>query len=122
VIAAAHDLSDGGLAVAAAEMALAADTGVTLEADGALSPAAWFFGEDQGRYLLATGDPDALLARARAAGVAARAIGRTGGAAVRLGDAAEIALPRLRDVHAGGFPRLMGERPEGGPAAGAPDR
>ncbi|HUF87617.1 MAG TPA: phosphoribosylformylglycinamidine synthase subunit PurL, partial [Thermohalobaculum sp.] len=53
LITAAHDLSDGGLAVAAAEMALAAGTGVALEADPALPAAAWFFGEDQGRYLVA---------------------------------------------------------------------
>ena len=42
LITAAHDLSDGGLAVAAAEMALAAGTGVTLEAAEQLSPPAWF--------------------------------------------------------------------------------
>ncbi|HEU0221151.1 MAG TPA: phosphoribosylformylglycinamidine synthase subunit PurL, partial [Paracoccaceae bacterium] len=48
LISAAHDLSDGGLALAAGEMALAGDTGVALTGDGALSAAAWFFGEDQG--------------------------------------------------------------------------
>ena len=73
LIAAAHDLSDGGLAVAAAEMALAGDTGVALDVDGSLPPAAWFFGEDQARYLLATSDPDALLASARARPASPRA-------------------------------------------------
>jgi phosphoribosylformylglycinamidine synthase len=121
LITAAHDLSDGGLAVAAAEMALAGGTGVALEADDALSPAAWFFGEDQGRYLLATGDPEALLARARAGGVPARAVGRTGGDTVRLGGSA-VALEELRAAHEGGFPRLMGERPEEGLVSITPER
>ena len=53
LVAAAHDLSDGGLALAAAEMALAGGVGVDLQADAALGAAAWFFGEDQGRYLMA---------------------------------------------------------------------
>jgi phosphoribosylformylglycinamidine synthase subunit PurL len=108
LITAAHDLSDGGLAVAAAEMALAADTGVTLDAARDLPPGAWFFGEDQNRYLLATNDPHALLACARAAGVPARIVGRTGEIAVRLG-ASEIAVAKLRESHERCLPRLMGE-------------
>lgn len=108
LITAAHDLSDGGLAVAAAEMAFAGDTGLVLDAPEGVSPAGWFFGEDQARYLVATTDPDAVLARAGGAGVPARAVGRTGGAAVRLG-AAEVALAALREAHETGLPRLMGE-------------
>jgi phosphoribosylformylglycinamidine synthase len=107
---AAHDLSDGGLAVAAAEMALAAGAGVTLDGPDGMDPAAWFFGEDQGRYLLACAPDDlpALLAAARAAGVPARAVGAVGGDAVTLG-AASVALAELRAAHEGGFARLMGE-------------
>ncbi|MHA1527979.1 MAG: phosphoribosylformylglycinamidine synthase subunit PurL [Alphaproteobacteria bacterium] len=108
LITAAHDLSDGGLAVAAAEMALAADTGVAIEADGALAPSAWFFGEDQGRYLLACTDADAVIAAAAEAGVTARRVGETGGGAVCLG-ASEVALGDLRAAHEGGFARMMGE-------------
>ncbi|QDL92133.1 phosphoribosylformylglycinamidine synthase subunit PurL [Paroceanicella profunda] len=52
LITAAHDLSDGGLAVAAGEMALAANIGVVLADNDLLTPAEWFFGEDQGRYLV----------------------------------------------------------------------
>ena len=49
-VSAVHDLSDGGLAVALAEMAMAGGIGATVEAQG-LSHA-FFFGEDQGRYVL----------------------------------------------------------------------
>ncbi|MEO1491497.1 MAG: phosphoribosylformylglycinamidine synthase subunit PurL [Pseudomonadota bacterium] len=110
LIAAAHDLSDGGLAVAAAEMALAGDIGVTVEAHGELDPAAWFFGEDQARYLLACREnaTDAVIDHAISAGVPVRKIGRTGGATVRLG-AASVDLTDLSQAHDGGFARMMGE-------------
>ena len=108
VIAAAHDLSDGGLALAAAEMALAGGVGVEIEADAALTAAEWFFGEDQARYLLACADPAPVLARAAEAGVPARLIGRATGEAVVLGSA-RVPLATLRAAHAAGLPRLMGE-------------
>jgi len=84
-IRAATDLSDGGLALAAFEMAEGAGIGVALGAAdiGAL------FGEDQARYLLAV-DPSqlaALLAAATEAGVPAGEAGRFGGDAVTLGSA-----------------------------------
>jgi phosphoribosylformylglycinamidine synthase len=107
---AAHDLSDGGLAVAAAEMALAAEAGVVLEDDASLPQLAWFFGEDQGRYLVACA-PEALaavLAEAASAGVPARAVGRVTGDAVVLGGAS-VPLVALAEAHGTGFARLMGE-------------
>ncbi|MEM7745218.1 MAG: AIR synthase-related protein, partial [Pseudomonadota bacterium] len=110
LITAAHDLSDGGLAVAAAEMALAGDTGVGLDAHADLDPAAWFFGEDQGRYLVAckAEHADRLVELAIAAPVPVRRVGTTGGDKVRLG-ASEVPLADLRDAHEGGFARMMGE-------------
>ncbi len=111
LITAAHDLSDGGLAVAAAEMALAAGTGVTIEAHPALSPAEWFFGEDQARYLVACrpAATDAVLAAAGNAGVPARRVGATGGDTVALG-ASALPLVTLHEIHGTGFARMMGER------------
>ncbi len=108
LVTAAHDLADGGLGLAAAEMALAGGTGLTLDADPTLAAAAWFFGEDQARYLLATTDPDAVIARAQAAAVPTRAVGRTGGDTVRLGTS-EVPLATLREAHERALPRLMGE-------------
>ncbi|HSF96176.1 MAG TPA: phosphoribosylformylglycinamidine synthase subunit PurL [Thermohalobaculum sp.] len=108
LITAAHDLSDGGLAIAAAEMALAAGTGVALEADPALAPAAWLFGEDQGRYLVASTDPEAVIAAATATGVPARKVGRAGGETIRLG-ASDLPFAALREAHMTGFARMMRE-------------
>ena len=53
-VSAVHDVSDGGLLVAVAEMALAGNRGVELfPYEGKLPPHAVWFGEDQGRYVLA---------------------------------------------------------------------
>jgi phosphoribosylformylglycinamidine synthase len=104
----AHDLSDGGLALAAAEIALASGVGVTIEADPSLPPLAWFFGEDQARYLVACADPAPVLAAATSAGVPARVVGRAGGDALALGGES-VPLATLRAAHQGGFARMMGE-------------
>jgi phosphoribosylformylglycinamidine synthase subunit PurL len=89
-IRACTDLSDGGLALAAFEMAAAAGCGIAVEE----GDTAWFFAEDQGRYLLAVPAEHAagLVALAGQAGLRARAIGSFGGALVALGaDAAPLA-------------------------------
>ena len=78
LLSAAHDLSDGGLAVAAAEMALASGCGATVAgAPKGMAPGAWFFGEDQGRYLLACPAKSAM-ADSTSAKPMASALRRTG--------------------------------------------
>ena len=52
-VAACHDLADGGLYVALAEMVLASKVGADLEVPAEVDPTGWLFGEEQGRYLLA---------------------------------------------------------------------
>jgi phosphoribosylformylglycinamidine synthase len=88
-IRACTDLGDGGLALAAFEMAEGAGLGVTLSP----TDTAQLFGEDQARYLLAidAGDLPALQAAAQAADVPLAQVGRFGGATVELGgDAAPL--------------------------------
>jgi len=82
LISAAHDLSDGGLALALADMALAADCGVAVQG----GDTGWFFGGDQGRYILATNDPEAVLAMAASEIVPAAEIGTVTGKDICLGD------------------------------------
>ena len=105
-IAACHDLSDGGLIVAAAEMALAGDIGMVLRPPDTSIP--WLFGEDQARYLVATDDPDGLLAAAEEAAVPAEAVGRTGGDALTVGAASSISLAEMRRLHEDWLPAFMG--------------
>ena len=95
MIRACSDLSDGGLALAAFEMAEAAGLGLTLEA----GQTAQLFGEDQARYLLAVAPADlaVLVQAAKAAGVPVASVGSFGGSAVTFGaDTALLAdLSRL---------------------------
>jgi phosphoribosylformylglycinamidine synthase II len=110
LLSGAHDLSDGGLAMAAAEVAMASNCGATIDAHAALTAAEWFFGEDQARYLLAipAGSVDDALAMAAGANVPAARIGALGGDAVTLGGVS-AQLSTLRNAHATGFARMMGE-------------
>lgn len=83
MIGACTDLSDGGLAMAAFEMAEAAGVGITLDA----SDTPTLFGEDQGRYLIATSmdKAEALMIAAGQAGVAITTVGKFGGSDVSFG-------------------------------------
>ena len=104
-----HDLSDGGLACGAAEMALASGVGVTLNASSHAHAHFYLFGEDQARYLIATDKPAALLARAEKAGVHASIAAVAGGD--RVASAAglfDVALSDLRAAHEGWMPAFMG--------------
>ena len=106
---AVHDLSDGGLAVALAEMAMASGFGATVDTPAGADPLAAFFGEDQGRYLLTVADTDAAAVGERAvrAGVSLLAIGRTGGTDLKLGAARAISVASLRQAHEAWFPAYM---------------
>jgi len=82
-IDACTDLSDGGLALAAFEMAEAAGVGVTLDAHDTPT----LFGEDQARYLIATSfdKAEALMSAASAAHVSVTMVGKFGGDSVNFG-------------------------------------
>jgi len=106
-VSAVHDLSDGGLAVALAEMALAGGIGASVEAAGLEH--AFFFGEDQGRYLLtsAPGETAAIAGEAKRLGVPLKRIGATGGETLQLGGAAPVAFAALAEAHENWLPDFM---------------
>jgi phosphoribosylformylglycinamidine synthase len=107
-VAAVHDLSDGGLICAAAEMALAANVGALLFNSGNLSPTAFAFGEDQARYLLAVSpeSEQAIYAAAREAGVYAEPVGIAGSREILFADE-YVSLDDLRAAHEGWMPAYM---------------
>src|SRR6476661_4328879 len=107
LLSAAHDISDGGALVAIAEMALASGMGADISLPNVPNPAAILFGEDQGRVIVTTNDPDAVIAAATASNIFATAVGRTGGHAVS-GPGFSASVTDLRTAHEGFFPRLMG--------------
>jgi phosphoribosylformylglycinamidine synthase len=107
-VRACHDVSDGGLLVAVAEMAMAGRVGVRLSAGPRDIPShAFWFGEDQGRYVLAVPDSPTLLRAAEAAGVPAMRLGTSGGQDLTLPDGGTISVARLREAHERFFPSFM---------------
>ena len=114
-LGAVHDISDGGLAIALAEMAMAGGIGVKLEADAVVGLAhAFFFGEDQARYVV-TARPEesmALHADAQAAGVPVVWIGTTGGMTLDLPGEPPIAIGALAKAFESWFPAYMDGKKE----------
>ncbi|MBR46713.1 MAG: phosphoribosylformylglycinamidine synthase II [Rhodospirillaceae bacterium] len=114
-ITACHDISDGGLLVAVAEMVLAAlvegrDIGAAIDApDGNLRPAAWCFGEDQARYIVTAPEnvAQAILDDAAQAKIPIDSIGLSGGASLTLGPSDAISLDELKRAHEDWLPDYM---------------
>lgn len=99
-IGACTDLSDGGLALAAFEIAHAAGCGITLD----LADTATLFGEDQARYLISTSfdKAEALMVAAGRAGVPLATVGKVGSDVVRI-CGSEAPLAELSAAYAATF-------------------
>ncbi len=95
VVSAVHDVSDGGLLVALAEMAMAGRIGAVLEAIPGIPAHALWFGEDQARYVVTAPDADEVARRAKAAMVPLRRIGATGGRVLAFGDERPLPIESL---------------------------
>jgi phosphoribosylformylglycinamidine synthase len=114
LVTAVHDCSDGGAAIAVAEMALAGNIGLHMTVVEQIpNPAAILFGEDQSRYVVTTRDADAVRSAANAAQLFAVPIGTTGGDRITFdlvgrGGEQSVSLADLRAAHEGFFPKLMG--------------
>jgi phosphoribosylformylglycinamidine synthase subunit PurL len=138
LLAAAHDLSDGGLALALVEATLAAGVGATVElpevqgpgtgggagvavdaglgAPGDPEPAAQvalaaLVSESTSRVLTAAPPEaaDRLTTLARTAGVPATRLGATGGDRLIVPGLLDLPLPQLRDAYEGALPRALGD-------------
>ncbi len=113
LVTAVHDCSDGGAAVAVAEMALAGNIGMTMTVVEQIpNPAAILFGDDLGRFVVTTRDPDTVMGLANAANLFAVPIGTTGGDVLTFdlvgrGGQQSVGLADLRAAHEGFFPALM---------------
>jgi phosphoribosylformylglycinamidine synthase len=111
-VATCHDVSDGGVLVALAEMAIAGDLGAAINAPLGAGPLhAWLFGEDQGRYVIAL-EADAVEAvrqEAARAEVPAQVIGITGGDRLTVNGAYAISIGALRESHEAWLPGFMAE-------------
>jgi phosphoribosylformylglycinamidine synthase subunit PurL len=108
-----HDCSDGGVAVALAEMAIAGGCGLTVTPEAELVPAGWCFAESASRVLVSV-DPAhvaGLTQRAAAAGVPAVELGTTGGAQLVVEGAFDVGLDDAARAWRDALPRLLDGRP-----------
>ena len=107
-VRACHDVSDGGILVALAEMIIAGGVGARVATHPRDIPGhAFWFGEDQARYLVACPDSFSLIRAADAAGVPAIRIAVSGGQDLTLPDGGTISIAALREAHARFFPAWM---------------
>jgi phosphoribosylformylglycinamidine synthase len=104
-VAACHDVSDGGLLIAVAEMAMAGDTGAVLTPE---RDHGFWFGEDQARYIMAVHSPAAILDAAARHGIPAEIIGTSGGDDLTLPGSLPISLKSIREAHERFFADWMG--------------
>ena len=114
-LSSAHDLADGGLAIAVAESSLAGGLGARIDHGaldeqlklGNLSAEALLFGESQARYLVSCAPGDQRLAEvvatARAHKVTARPIGVVGGDRIEIGEWISESLDHVRSIWEGGI-------------------
>jgi phosphoribosylformylglycinamidine synthase II len=105
LVHAVHDVSGGGLAVALAEMAVAASTGCSVDIDDA----AELFTELPSRFVVATGRPDDLCARAAQFGVPAAVLGHATGDRVTVGTLLDLPVGELSRAHEGNLALALGE-------------
>ncbi len=110
IATAAHDVSDGGLLVALAEMAIASGIGATLvNAPEDIPAHAFWFGEDQARYVATVhaGAVDAIVARAALAGVPVAWIGTTGDETLAIAGQRPILVEALSEQFERWLPAYM---------------
>jgi len=107
-VTACHDISDGGLLVALADMAIAGGVGASVAPPaGVAHEHAFWFGEDQARYLLTTNEPEKVVARMTAASVPTLKLGTTVGDALTIADAGAIGIAELRHINEAWLPAYM---------------
>jgi phosphoribosylformylglycinamidine synthase II len=115
LVTASHDVSDGGLLVALAEMVMASGIGAALDAAPEDTAAhAFWFGEDQARYVITVrpADVEKVAARLRSANVPLHRIGTTDGETIALPGERPILIKALAERFEGWLPSYMA----GGPA------
>jgi phosphoribosylformylglycinamidine synthase len=109
LVSAVHDVSDGGVLVALAEMAMASGIGAVLEAPADVPAHAFWFGEDQARYVVTARDGEEIARRAAAAGVPLRRLGATGGQSLAVAGARPLSVRDLVSRFESWLPAYMAQ-------------
>jgi phosphoribosylformylglycinamidine synthase len=109
-----HDLSDGGLIAALADMAISGNMGASVTIEGEMPLHASLFSETQARYLV-TADVETaenIRKEAKDAGIPVAILGTTGGKRLTVnGGTVDIAMSALTKAHTGWMPNYMAKEP-----------
>jgi phosphoribosylformylglycinamidine (FGAM) synthase-like enzyme len=105
-----HDCSEGGLAVALAEMAIAGEVGFEVELPTEVATVSAAFSESASRVVLsvARGDVNTVLGRAAAGGVPVTRLGTVGGTMLNASNAFSVELEAAPRAWRDTLPTLMG--------------
>jgi len=106
LVGAVHDVSSGGLAVALAEMAAAGGVGCSVAVDDPTE----LFAERPSRFVIATGRPDELIARANALGIPTAVLGQAGGDLFVSGGLVNLPVNALAGAYEGNLALQLGDR------------
>jgi len=106
-IAAAHDLSDGGLAVALIEMLLQSKTGAKISIHG--DPFMHLFSESTGRILIAVAPEDSnyFVGKATDAGITTTRLGKSGGEYLEISGVLSLSMLHIKEAHQRTIPALF---------------
>lgn len=108
LLTACHDVSEGGILVALAEMALVSDLGMCLaEPPEGLGMLEFCFGEDTGRYIGTTTEPQAIFTLAHQEKIPVHQMGTVWGTDICFGTQSVVSLHDLRTAHESFFSHLV---------------
>ncbi|MCT6871507.1 MAG: phosphoribosylformylglycinamidine synthase subunit PurL [Bartonella sp.] len=109
MITTCHDLSDGGLALALAEMVIKSKKGIKAQLTGQTPPHAELFGEDQARYLIAVNAPELpkVIAAGKQSSVDLQIVGKVEGDHLEVENQFKLPVDSLHDAYENWFPNFM---------------
>ena len=104
LVKAAHDISDGGMLVALAEMMLAGNRGAHITLPDTLDPHSWCFAENQSSYIIATNNPDKLMHHAEQAQIPFFHLGKSiSSQELKISNGDIISLEKIKNLHETGL-------------------
>jgi phosphoribosylformylglycinamidine (FGAM) synthase-like enzyme len=86
---------------------MASGVGAVLETAATIPAHAFWFGEDQGRYVVTAKNADLIAQRAKAAGVTLARLGATGGKILTIAGERPIAVAQLKESFESWLPAYM---------------
>ena len=109
MITTCHDLSDGGLALAFAEMVIKSKKGIKAQLTGQTPPHAELFGEDQARYLIAVNTPKLpkVIEAGKQSSVDLQVVGKVEGDYLEVENQFKLSVDSLHDAYENWFPNFM---------------